>query len=112
LGKDCWCEPGHDGTCGRRFEWKFNNLPYGYDHKYVYSHIGYNLRMTDIQAAVGLAQLKKLPSFIEARRRNFNALYDAIKDLEEYLVLPQATRYSDPSWFGFPIGVRSAIVSN
>ncbi len=106
-GRDCHCEPGKDNSCGRRFNWKFPDLPYGYDHKYVYSHIGYNLRVTDPQAAVGLAQLEKLPSFIEARRRNFHALYDAVMDLEEYLILPKAT--GNPSWFGFPLGVRSGI---
>jgi CDP-6-deoxy-D-xylo-4-hexulose-3-dehydrase len=105
-GRDCWCEPGKDNTCGKRYKWQLGDLPYGYDHKYIYSHIGYNLKLTDMQAAVGVAQLKKLPAFIEARRRNFQALYDALKDLEEFFILPEATLGSEPSWFGFPIAVR------
>lgn len=105
-GRDCWCEPGKDNTCGKRFDWQLGDLPHGYDHKYTYSHIGYNLKMTDMQAAVGVAQLKKLPDFIAARRRNFQYLYEALRPLEEFLVLPEATEHSDPSWFGFPITVR------
>jgi CDP-6-deoxy-D-xylo-4-hexulose-3-dehydrase len=98
-GRDCWCDPGKDNTCGKRFDG-------GYDHKYTYSHIGYNLKATDMQAAVGVAQLKKLPAFLEARRRNFAALRAGLSHLEEFLILPQATRCSDPSWFGFPLAVR------
>lgn len=105
-GRDCWCEPGKDNTCGKRFEWQLGELPYGYDHKYIYSRIGYNLKLTDMQAAVGVAQLKKLPAFIEARRRNFLVLYEGLKDLEEFLILPQPTTGSEPSWFGFPLAVR------
>jgi CDP-4-dehydro-6-deoxyglucose reductase, E1 len=105
-GRDCWCVPGVSNTCGKRFEWQLGDLPYGYDHKYTYSHIGYNLKLTDMQAAVGVAQLKKLPSFIEARRRNFKFLYEGLSDLEEFFVLPQATVNSEPSWFGFPLAVR------
>jgi len=105
-GRDCWCEPGADNTCGRRFEWQLGRLPAGYDHKYTYSHIGYNLKVTDMQAAVGVAQLKKLPSFISARRRNFQRLLEGLKDLEEFFVLPEATPNSAPSWFGFPLAVR------
>ena len=105
-GRDCWCEPGKDNTCGKRLEWQLGDLPYGYDHKYIYSHLGYNLKLTDMQAAVGVAQLKKLPAFIEARRCNFKALYDGLKDLEEFFILPEATPGSEPSWFGFPIAVR------
>jgi CDP-4-dehydro-6-deoxyglucose reductase, E1 len=105
-GRDCWCEPGTDGTCGKRFGWQLGDLPYGYDHKYTYSHIGYNLKITDMQAAVGVAQLKKLPSFIDIRRRHFQVLFDGLKDLGELFILPQATAGSDPSWFGFPIAVR------
>jgi CDP-4-dehydro-6-deoxyglucose reductase, E1 len=105
-GRDCWCEPGKDNTCGKRFEWQLGELPCGYDHKYTYSHIGYNLKVTDMQAAVGVAQLRKLPSFIEARRRNFGLLYEGLRDLQHLFLLPEATAGSDPSWFGFPIGVR------
>ena len=105
-GRDCWCEPGKDNTCGKRFEWQLGGLPCGYDHKFTYSHIGYNLKMTDMQAAVGLAQLAKLPSFIEARRRNFRTLRENLRDLEEFFILPEPTEGSDPSWFGFPIAVR------
>ncbi len=105
-GRDCWCVPGVSNTCGKRFEWQLGDLPYGYDHKYTYSHIGYNLKLTDMQAAVGVAQLKKLPSFIEARRRNFAFLYEGLRDLEEFFILPQATSNSEPSWFGFPLAVR------
>ncbi len=106
-GRDCWCEPGKENTCGKRFDWQMGGLPQGYDHKYIYSHIGYNLKLTDMQAAVGVAQLKKLPRFIEARRHNFQLLFDGLRDLEEYFVLPQATAQSEPSWFGFPIAIRS-----
>ena len=105
-GRDCWCPPGNDNTCGRRFDWQLGELPYGYDHKYVYSHIGYNLKLTDMQAAVGVAQLKKLPDFIAARRRNFNRLYAGLKKFEEVLILPETTPKSNPSWFGFAITIR------
>jgi CDP-6-deoxy-D-xylo-4-hexulose-3-dehydrase len=108
-GRDCWCDPGKDNTCGKRFGWQQGQLPSGYDHKYTYSHIGYNLKVTDMQAAVGVAQLKKLPAFIEARRRNFRHLKDGLKDLQEYFILPEATPGSDPSWFGFPIAVRAGM---
>lgn len=106
-GRDCCCEPGHDNTCGKRFAMKMGGLPYGYDHKYIYSHVGYNLKLTDMQAAIGVAQLKKLPKFIRMRKENFNRLYRRIKKYEKYLILPHAAAYSDPSWFGFPILVRS-----
>jgi CDP-6-deoxy-D-xylo-4-hexulose-3-dehydrase len=105
-GRDCWCEPGNDDTCKKRFNQKFGDLPYGYDHKYVYSHIGYNLKVTDMQAAIGCAQLNKLPDFIEARKNNFKFLYNIFKKYEIYLMLPQAQKHSDPSWFGFPILVK------
>ena len=105
-GRDCWCEPGKDNTCGKRFDWQLGELPCGYDHKYTYSHIGYNLKLTDMQAAVGVSQLEKLPHFIERRRANFATLREGLRDLEEFLILPEATPNSDPSWFGFPIGVR------
>jgi len=106
-GRDCWCEPGCDNTCGKRFGWQFGELPFGYDHKYVYSHVGYNLKVTDMQAAVGTEQLKKLPKFIEARKKNFNILYNELKVYEDYLLLPEIEKNSDPSWFGFPILVKS-----
>lgn len=106
-GRDCWCEPGKDNTCGKRFEWQLGELPCGYDHKYTYSHIGYNLKATDMQAAVGVAQLAKLPDFIAARRRNFEMLYKGLEPLRDYLILPEATVNSNPSWFGFPIAVRA-----
>ncbi len=105
-GRDCWCEPGKDNTCGKRFDWELGGLPCGYDHKYTYSHIGYNLKMTDMQAAVGVTQLKKLPGFIEKRRANFRALRDGLEGMQEFFVLPEATPHSEPSWFGFPIAVR------
>lgn len=105
-GRDCWCEPGEDNTCGKRFEWAVDGLPEGYDHKYVFEHIGYNLKLTDMQAAVGVAQLKKLPSFIQARRRNFAYLMQGLGDLADYFLLPEATPGSDPSWFGLPLAVR------
>jgi CDP-6-deoxy-D-xylo-4-hexulose-3-dehydrase len=105
-GRDCWCDPGKSNTCGCRFEWKLGDLPTGYDHKYIYSHIGYNLKATDMQAAVGVAQLKKLPGFIAARRANFAKLHAALSDLDDIFILPKATEHSDPSWFGFPLAVR------
>lgn len=105
-GRDCWCEPGVDNTCGKRFDWQLGTLPCGYDHKYTYSHVGYNLKATDMQAALGVAQIAKLPHFIERRKENFNYLKSALKPLEDVLVLPQATEGADPSWFGFPIGVK------
>jgi CDP-6-deoxy-D-xylo-4-hexulose-3-dehydrase len=104
-GRDCWCPPGQDNTCNRRFDWQLGELPFGYDHKYVYSHIGYNLKMTDMQAAVGIAQLEKLPDFIEARNLNFKKLYEGLIDLQDFLLLPKATANANPSWFGFPITV-------
>jgi len=105
-GRDCWCHTGKDNTCGKRFEWQLGSLPCGYDHKYTYSHIGYNLKATDMQAALGSSQIEKLPHFIERRKENFRYLYAALKPMEEFLLLPEATPGSDPSWFGFPIGVR------
>ena len=106
-GRDCYCDPGSDNTCGRRFKMQFGDLPYGYDHKYVYSHIGYNLKVTDMQAAVGIAQLKKLPKFVEDRKNNFKKLKDGLMKFENDLILPVATENSDPSWFGFPITVKT-----
>jgi CDP-4-dehydro-6-deoxyglucose reductase, E1 len=105
-GRDCWCAPGNENTCGKRFDWQLGELPHGYDHKYIYSHVGYNLKATDMQAAVGVEQLKKLPAFIETRKRNFAYLKAGLKDAEEHFVLPEATLNSDPSWFGFPLLLR------
>lgn len=105
-GRDCWCEPGKDNTCGKRFDWQLGDLPHGYDHKYTYSHIGYNLKVSDMQAAVGVTQLKKVNSFIEKRRANFSYLKDNLSTLQDFLILPEATPKSEPSWFGFPIFVR------
>ena len=108
-GRDCWCEPGEDNTCGKRFEWQLGTLPSGYDHKYSYSRIGYNLKLTDMQAAVGVAQLKKLDGFVTRRRENFAYLHAALEPLADVLILPEATAGSDPSWFGFPITVREGV---
>jgi CDP-6-deoxy-D-xylo-4-hexulose-3-dehydrase len=105
-GRDCWCLPGVDGTCKKRFEQQFGTLPYGYDHKYVYSHIGYNLKLTDMQAAIGVAQLKKLPNFIKMREHNFNYLLKSLDDLSKYLIFPKAAENSKPCWFGLPITLR------
>jgi CDP-6-deoxy-D-xylo-4-hexulose-3-dehydrase len=105
-GRDCWCEPGCDNTCGKRFEWQLGGLPYGYDHKYTYSHLGYNLKVTDMQAAVGVSQLRKLPRFVQARRDNCAYLRAALEDEQDCLLLPEATPGSEPSWFGFPVTVR------
>jgi CDP-6-deoxy-D-xylo-4-hexulose-3-dehydrase len=107
-GRDCYCEPGKDNTCGKRFCWKLGDLPEGYDHKYTYSHLGYNLKITDMQAACGVAQLNKLPAFIENRRENFNYLKKRLNSCSEHLILPQATEKSIPSWFGFPITMRES----
>jgi CDP-4-dehydro-6-deoxyglucose reductase, E1 len=106
-GRDCWCEPGVDNTCGKRFDWQLGTLPCGYDHKYTYSHVGYNLKATDMQAALGVSQIAKLPEFIARRKENFKYLRAALEPLAEYLMLPQAGEHSDPSWFGFPIGVKT-----
>jgi CDP-6-deoxy-D-xylo-4-hexulose-3-dehydrase len=105
-GRDCWCAPGKDDTCGKRFDWQLGSLPFGYDHKYTYSHLGYNLKVTDMQAAAGVAQLNKLERFIEIRKRNFRSLREKLQPLSDLLLLPDATAGSDPSWFGFPIAVR------
>jgi CDP-6-deoxy-D-xylo-4-hexulose-3-dehydrase len=105
-GRDCWCPSGKDNTCGNRFGQQFGELPYGYDHKYVYSHFGYNLKVTDMQAAIGCAQLEKLPGFIEARKKNWKLLRDGLAELEDRFILPEATDNSDPSWFGFLLTVR------
>lgn len=105
-GRDCRCPPGKDNTCGKRFDLQLGTLPKGYDHKYMYSHFGYNLKATDMQAAIGCAQLEKLDSFIAARRKNWQFLYDGLKDLQDVFILPEATPKSEPSWFGFMLTVR------
>jgi CDP-6-deoxy-D-xylo-4-hexulose-3-dehydrase len=105
-GRDCYCGPGKDNTCGKRFDWGLGGLPQGYDHKYIYSHLGYNLKITDMQAACGLAQMDRLEGFIQARKYNFNLLRDRLKSCEDFLILPDPTADSEPSWFGFPITLR------
>jgi len=105
-GRDCWCPSGCDNTCKKRFEWKLGELPYGYDHKFIYSHFGYNMKVTDMQAAIGCAQLEKLPAFIEARKRNWKMLREGLGDLEDIFILPEAAENSDPSWFGFLLTIR------
>jgi CDP-4-dehydro-6-deoxyglucose reductase, E1 len=107
-GRDCYCRPGVDNTCGKRFCWKLGTLPEGYDHKYTYSHLGYNLKITDMQAACGLAQLARLPSFIQRRKENFAFLTQRLQSCTEFLLLPTATLNSEPSWFGFPITVADS----
>ena len=105
-GRDCWCDTGRDNTCGKRFGWKLGELPHGYDHKYIYSQIGYNLKVSDFQAAIGVAQLKKLPSFIKKRRENFKKLYDFFQKYEKYFVLMNISEKEEPCWFGFPLVVK------
>ena len=111
-GRDCYCAPGKENTCGKRFGWQLGDLPAGYDHKYTYSHAGYNLKITDMQASVGVAQLERAPEFIATRRSNFRFLRDRMASLEEFLVLPEATPDSDPSWFGFLLTVRDSAPFN
>ncbi len=105
-GRDCYCKGGENNTCGRRFKGSYGNLPYGYDHKYVYSHIGYNLKVTDMQAAIGVAQMEKLPMFIKKRKENFSLWYEGFKKFSDYFILPESTKNSDPSWFAFPLSVK------
>ena len=105
-GRDCYCPPGKDNTCSKRFCWKLGNLPEGYDHKYTYSHLGYNLKITDMQAACGVAQLQRAAEFVQTRKDNFAFLKDRLKSCEEFLLLPQASEHSEPSWFGFPITLK------
>lgn len=106
-GRDCWCASGCDNTCLKRYEWQLGDLPYGYDHKYTYSHLGYNLKSGDIQAAIGLAQLDRLDFFVESRKKNWAYLHNNLKDLEEFVILPVPTENSDPSWFGFALTVKN-----
>lgn len=105
-GRDCWCPPGVDNTCGKRFNWKLGQLPKGYDHKYTYSHVGYNLKVTDMQAALGCSQLKKLDKFIKIRKDNYEKIYNKLLEFKDYLILPENNTNTEPSWFGFPIAIR------
>jgi CDP-6-deoxy-D-xylo-4-hexulose-3-dehydrase len=105
-GRDCYCEPGKDNTCNKRFDWQLGDLPFGYDHKYTYSHLGYNMKITDMQAACGLAQLDRLEGFIKNRKKNFDFLYENLKDMDDFLILPKAETNSEPSWFGFPLSLK------
>jgi CDP-6-deoxy-D-xylo-4-hexulose-3-dehydrase len=111
-GRDCVCPSGKDNLCGHRFEKQYGELPLGYDHKYVYSHFGYNLKATDMQAAIGCAQLEKFPSFVEKRKYNWRRLYDGLKNLQDKLILPKAVPNSDPSWFGFLITCKEGVSRN
>ena len=106
-GRDCYCEPGKDNTCNKRFAWQLGDLPFGYDHKYTYSHLGYNMKITDMQAACGLAQLDRLEFFISKRKENYSFLYNNLKELEEFLILPEPEKNSEPSWFGFPLSLKN-----
>ena len=105
-GRDCWCESGVDDTCGKRFDWELGDLPKGYDHKYIYSHIGYNLKVTDLQAAVGVAQMDKIESFIKSRKENHKFFMNELKKYEEFIKLPEKYSQADPSWFGFIINIK------
>lgn len=105
-GRDCWCEPGKDNTCSKRFDWQLGDLPVGYDHKYIYSHLGYNLKVTDIQAAIGLSQLSRVDEFVARRRENYKQLYNKLKNFEDRFILPEATERTQPSWFGFLVSLR------
>ncbi|MBI3635702.1 MAG: lipopolysaccharide biosynthesis protein RfbH [Candidatus Rokubacteria bacterium] len=108
-GRDCWCPPGQANTCGKRYEWQLGDLPTGYDHKYIYSNLGYNLKATDLQAAIGVAQLAKVPEFCARRRENFRRLYEGLRRWEDRLVLPRWLPQADPAWFGFPVTVRDGV---
>jgi CDP-6-deoxy-D-xylo-4-hexulose-3-dehydrase len=105
-GRDCWCAPGMSNTCNRRFDWQLGGLPAGYDHKYIYSHLGYNLKLTDMQASIGVAQLKRIEGFHKQRKHNFSRLRSGLAALDEFLILPEATEHAEPSWFGFPVTIR------
>ncbi|MHA1789829.1 MAG: lipopolysaccharide biosynthesis protein RfbH [Candidatus Helarchaeota archaeon] len=108
-GRDCWCEPGHDNTCGKRFGWQLGKLPFGYDHKYIYSHIGYNLKVVDMQPAIGVEQLKKLSNFIEKRKNNFNFFYNYFKKYSKYFYLPKSLPKASPAWFGFILTIKEGV---
>jgi len=105
-GRDCWCDSGVDNTCGKRFEWELGQLPKGYDHKYIYSHLGYNLKVTDLQASIGLAQMNKLSNFTKARKENHKYYMNKLKKYEEYFILPEKSKFADPSWFGFILSIK------
>lgn len=107
-GRDCWCAPGEVDTCNRRYDWQLGNLPYAYDHKYIYSHIGYNFKLTDLQASIGVSQLDKVEKFISQRKENWNRLYDGLSNLEEFFILPKKQKNSDPSWFGFALTIKDS----
>lgn len=111
-GRDCWCEPGENNTCGQRFDWQLGDLPHGYDHKYIYSNIGYNLKVTEFQAAIGVAQWQRMPEFVAARRSNFAYYRDAFADLAEHIELARVDPRAEPSWFGFPITVKDHVERN
>jgi CDP-6-deoxy-D-xylo-4-hexulose-3-dehydrase len=106
-GRDCWCKSGVDNTCNKRYDWKLGELPHGYDHKYIYSNIGYNLKLTDLQAAIGTVQIERLPSFIDKRKQNWGLINNFLKNYSKYFVLHEPTENSDPSWFGYAITVKS-----
>jgi len=108
-GRDCWCAPGESNTCTKRFGWQLGDLPEGYDHKYIYSHIGYNLKPTDLQAAIGVVQADRIPEFVGKRRRNFSKLYHALEPYQDFIVLPRLDPRSEPAWFGFPITVKNRV---
>ena len=108
-GRDCWCAPGESNTCGKRFGWQLGELPCGYDHKYTYSNLGYNFKPTDMQAAIGVAQMDRLPAFVEARRANFRKLYDGLQRYADRLILPRLDPRADPSWFALPITVQGGV---
>ena len=108
-GRDCWCPPGKDNTCAKRFGWQLGQLPFGYDHKYSYSNLGYNLKLGDVQAAIGLAQMSRLDNFVSLRKKNWQYLYNGLLDLNDYFILPEATVGSDPSWFGFALTLKSGL---
>jgi CDP-6-deoxy-D-xylo-4-hexulose-3-dehydrase len=109
-GRDCYCPPGHDNTCGMRFGWQLGGLPKGYDHKYIYSHLGYNLKITDMQAACALAQMDKLADFIEVRKKNFEYLKNHLKCCDQFFILPDVLIESKPCWFGFPITLQDSVI--